>query len=185
MDDERDRPGIKSDLTTRDQYLDQRFTRLSPSGHDLTPLTLEEVNHIIEVKEFTPGSSQDKYFIGEARRGIYVNRIGGLPLFSSGMRIDELCNKIYLYFREPCDETHVQVEADQSVVCARSQTIVGHLKRMNDSATSVYEVDAMLIEFYSVDDKLPMESQPENFWGTEGQYRAWNNHERIAKPLSY
>ena len=38
MDDEVARPNIKEELTTRDEYLDTRFKRLSSSGHDLTPI---------------------------------------------------------------------------------------------------------------------------------------------------
>ena len=38
MDDEVARPNIKEELTTRDEYLDTKFKRLSSSGHDLTPI---------------------------------------------------------------------------------------------------------------------------------------------------
>ena len=38
MDDEVARPNIKEELTTRDEYLDTQFKRLSSSGHDLTPI---------------------------------------------------------------------------------------------------------------------------------------------------
>lgn len=34
----------RQELTTRDEYLATRFTKLSASGHDLTPLTQSEVS---------------------------------------------------------------------------------------------------------------------------------------------
>lgn len=34
------------ELTTRDEYLATRFTKLSASGHDLTPLNLAEVGEL-------------------------------------------------------------------------------------------------------------------------------------------
>lgn len=45
MDDEVARPNIKEELTTREEYLDTRFKRLSSSGHDLTPI--DTVNWIM------------------------------------------------------------------------------------------------------------------------------------------
>lgn len=35
---------MKQELTTRDDYLATRFTKLSASGHDLTPLTPDEAS---------------------------------------------------------------------------------------------------------------------------------------------
>lgn len=37
MDDEVARFGIKTELTTREEYLSNTFVRLSESGHDVTP----------------------------------------------------------------------------------------------------------------------------------------------------
>lgn len=51
MDDEVARPGIKEELTTREEYLDSRFTRLSPSGHDLTPWTREMIQDYLECQQ--------------------------------------------------------------------------------------------------------------------------------------
>lgn len=35
---------LRQELTTRDEYLATRFTKLSPSGYDLTSLTPHEVS---------------------------------------------------------------------------------------------------------------------------------------------
>jgi hypothetical protein len=48
-----------------------------------------------------------------------------------------------------------------------------------------YRVPSRHVRFLSIDSIWPVDSQPENFWGTEGQYRAWNRHDMRDKPLSY
>ena len=46
MDDETARKSCKVDLTTReDDYLVKRFTKLSQSGHDLTPMSIAEIGN--------------------------------------------------------------------------------------------------------------------------------------------
>ena len=84
MDDEIARPGCKVDLTAReDDYLSSRFTKLSASGHDLTPLLSEEMivrEDEAEAEAETEGST----YLGSGLKGVYVCRMGGLPLFSSG-----------------------------------------------------------------------------------------------------
>lgn len=53
----------------------------------------------------------------------------------------------------------------------------------------MYVVEEEHVCFLSVDTPWPVECQPENFWGTEGQYRSWGtergSHELSARPLSY
>ena len=45
MDDEMARATCKTDITARDDdYLSKRFSKLSSSGHDLTPMTHEEMD---------------------------------------------------------------------------------------------------------------------------------------------
>ena len=70
MDDEQPRPGVKIDLTAmEDGYLSdgfggaRRFTKLSESGHDLTPLSEEEL--AIEVSTF----------ISKAVNAVLINRL--------------------------------------------------------------------------------------------------------------
>lgn len=63
MDDELARKGIKQELTTTaDEYLDLRFKRLSDSGHNLTPMTADEI------QQYTSDKSGDFcYDITDAR----------------------------------------------------------------------------------------------------------------------
>ena len=194
------RPGIKEELTTRDEYLGKRFLRLSNSGHDLTPLLESEKtplklsSQIDNIQEYYSKLSGYGSYLGQGSKGIYVCAIGGLPLFSSGSRINDACNKTTLIFDEPCDHDHISIrkeispigEYDLNVYCVRSEINVG--KYISDKQHSVqghYFIDSKNIIFLPVDVPWPPESQPENFWGTEGQYCAWNNHERIRNPLSY
>jgi peptide methionine sulfoxide reductase MsrB len=194
MDDEVNRVGIKDDLTTKDDYLNSKFTRLSPSGHDLTPLDVNAVEELLRSLEATlndiPVKSIDdslsgRYrYQGENQKGIYVCKIGGLPLFSSGRRYDTFCNDKYLYFTDVCDPAHVHIDdLTSEVKCVRSGILVG--KVIEGENKSMYQINANLLNFYSIKEKWPVESQPENFWGTEGQYRAWNQHEITNNPLSY
>ena len=43
FDDETQRPGIKDDLTTRDEYLESRFIGLSSSNYDITAMTADDI----------------------------------------------------------------------------------------------------------------------------------------------
>jgi len=213
MDDELARKGIKQELTTTgDEYLEVRFRRLSSSGHNLTPLTVDEIhqynsdrlddyrNDIHDVSSATADS--DKY-IGEGRKGVYAHRIGGLPLFASGYRVDGECNRDLLVFEQPCDASHINELSDRegvdiyiddstcqwvkrSIRCVRSGLIIGDmLESLSSSPIRRYRVSSHHVRFLSIDSVWPVDSQPENFWGTEGQYRAWNQHDMRDKPLSY
>jgi heme exporter protein D len=204
MDDEVSRSGIKEELTTRDEYLDARFRGLSPSGHDLTPMTSEEIERWKETHHDYglkwDGSRRPtgceigldlSPFLGMGDRGLYVAAIGGLPVFASGARIDKLCDGKYLYFTEPCDEVHINVERgsdSKPIRCIRSNTLLGskvQIKDKNGNNTDAYEINVQAVRFLPLRMPWPPESQPENFWGTEGQYRAWNEHDLSKRPLSY
>lgn len=182
MDDEEPRIGIKHDLTTRDEYLASRFTKLSCSGHDLTPLSPDEIQFYIEKLHYSTnlnsGSNSTDTYLGHNTKGIYVNKIGGLPLFTSGYRLDELCNSTALAFSAPCDEEHVKVD-NNLIICSRSNVVVGKVCAISDIAiidtsetttngVSIFLIHSDKLDFYDLTTKLPIESQPENFWGTEG-----------------
>lgn len=217
MDDELARKGIKQELTTTDdEYLDVRFKRLSASGHNLTPMTADEIqqyttdrsgdNYITDTDSSTADSSK---YIGEGRKGVYVHRIGGLPLFTSGYRVDEECTHDLLVFEQPCDSSHITELSDKegvdviyiddnsyqwlkhSIRCVRSGLIVGNMLEslphtpIRSRRRKRYLIPSCHVRFLSIDSMWPIDSQPENFWGTEGQYRAWNQHDMSDKPLSY
>jgi len=210
MDDETSRPGIKDDLTTRDEYLATRFLRLSSSGYDLTPLTSEEVanwdtdKHEECSKRLATTTTTIEFFLGHSQKGMYVASIGGLPLFTSGNRLNEFCNKETLFFTEPCDPEHIQlIEWDgtfshisnrikelfpyfiqiMTIQCVRSGIAVGLHVTLGEniakgqSVSSVYAVSTSTVSFLPLDQAWPVESQPENIWGTEGQYLAYKQRE--------
>ena len=42
-------------------------------------------------------------FLGSNYKGVYVCKVGGLPLFSSGSRVPSVCDGQVMVFSEPCD----------------------------------------------------------------------------------
>lgn len=187
MDDEIPRNTAKIDLTTKDEYLSSRFIKLSSSGYDLTPLESHEINNWIKASSNQVyfnifNSNNTKNFLGFQEKGIYVNNIGGLPLFSSGFRIDEMCNSTTLYFHKPCDEEHIYLNHDD-VYCVRSNVCIG--RRLYHSNDYIYCILVKYLQFFSLDQVWPISSQPDNVWGTEGQFTSWNNNQRSKNPLSY
>jgi hypothetical protein len=125
-------------------------------------------------------AGSDAVFLGSGQKGLYVAAVGGLPMFASGTRVDGRCTKTQLVFDEPCDHSHVVVDGAGMVRCVRSGVTVG-----TTIDEGRYAVDPTAVRFLLLDAPWPVESQPENFWGTEGQYVAWNNHDLSKRPLSY
>ncbi len=174
MDDEIPRNSVKDDLTTRDDYLLNRFTRLSNSGHDLTPMTPQEIDSWLNTHPFYNKTQNYSIFLGENQRGTYVMRIGGLPIFTSGSRINSKCSPSYLFFTQPCDSQHIVIDnQDGCIYCSRTNLKIG-LELLEDG--KIYRVDVNQVLFIPLTDPLPIESQPENIWGTEGQYLAWKRY---------
>eukprot|EP01041_Mallomonas_annulata_P012088 gene12088-25343_t len=179
MDDERLREGVKLDLTAReDNYLSTKFFKLSSSGHDITPMSEDDKRNRKE-------SSQQPFeiYLGHSQRGIYTCKVGGLPLFASGFRVDNECNENELVFLEPCDSDHISLK-NNNLYCSRSGLKIGYMSSPS-TITKKYIVFCNQVRFYAINSPWPIESQPENYWGSEGQYRAWNEHELDAHPLSY
>lgn len=204
MDDETARPGIKDDLTTRDEYLSSRFSRLSSSNHDLTPMTPAEVAEWdIHHEEYSVKGILDRKFdryLGESDKGAYASRIGGLPLFTSGSRLENICSKSVLFFTEPCDPEHITLaDWDGSfsnlsdaikdtfpdvvqfmlVRCTRSGCPVGLQATVDGSVPTVFAIAPECVVFLRLDQPWPLESQAENLWGTEGQYLVWKQKEHL------
>ena len=221
MDDENERETCKTDLTSLpDGYLSdgfgshRRFTKLSSSGHDLTPLTQEEIEQELrQLEEKTrdgsssPSSHLDmstKPYLGGGRKGLYCAKIGGLPLASTGYIEESLCNSKVVAFSEVCDLEHIVIrdaerkrpdgQPYQQILDVRCSMIVGYREetlitgQTNEKYENVYYFFSENLEFYPADDKgalkLPIKCQPANYWGTEGQYVAWRQN-MIARPLSY
>lgn len=208
MDDEIARPGCKLDLTTRDEYLESRFTKLSLSGHDLTPMSYwtsdeigEDTKCIAEELKLTQYINSPKY-LGVSEKGLYVrllsftykcvyfftkkiptkSLVGGLPLFSSGYRVDILCNTTWLAFTSPCDPEHIVNVETENFQCARNGKTLGYITKDAENGI-IYFVQAEKLFFWNKDRSLPIRSQPANYWGTEGQFVSWRA-DMMSRPLS-
>lgn len=218
MDDEQERTTAKTDITALpDGYLSdgfgskRRFTKLSSSGHDLTPLTKDEIEQeleqVAEVAAASTGSSssgQHVKYLGDGVKGLYCAKIGGLPLASTGYLEESLCNSKVVAFSEVCDLEHIltrDVERKrpdgqpyEQILDVRCSEVVGYREetlitgQTNEKYENIYYFFSDKLEFYPIDEKgglkLPIKCQPANFWGTEGQFVAWRQN-MIARPLSY
>ncbi|CAN0145356.1 unnamed protein product [Scytosiphon promiscuus] len=208
MDDEIARKGIKEELTTRDEYLATRFTKLSVSQHDLTPFTPSETreaaSHLSRRKRAvllgnagadgeggrhadsdrdTDENSEEKSrgWRDHREKGLYACAVGGLPLFTSGWKLEPRPGDDCPSFAEPCDEEHLLQEqgspdngGETSVLCARSRVCVGTVVADPASPSGKrYIILNEALEFHPLGKPLPVRCQPENYWGSEGQYRAW------------
>lgn len=167
MDDEVARKGIKVELTTREEYLETRFTRLSASGHDLTPMLHEEV-----LEELDHHSSDLLQNRGIGERGLYCSTIGGLPIFSSGNRLDGECTETDLVFTDPCDEEHVEVRTNGDAICKRCGLMIGRaiLNAEGKACKFIVQIADQKLRFYPLSKPFPPASQPESYWGSEDQY---------------
>lgn len=60
------------------------------------------------------------------------------------------------------------------VSCARSRLRVGRVVVDPESPSGKrYLISGAALEFHPLGKPLPVRCQPENYWGSEGQYRAW------------
>jgi len=164
MDDEVARAGIKVELTTRDEYLETRFTKLSESGHDLTPLLPSELDRL--KKETICGNFSGLPF----RKGLYCAKIGGLPMFASGDRLDDKCSDDELVFQAPCDPEHIWLDDKNNFYCKRSGLAIGKVDTRSETWLYRVKISEGTLNFHSLDKPFPVESQPESYWGTEDQW---------------
>ncbi|CAM9785018.1 unnamed protein product [Chrysoparadoxa australica] len=178
MDDEVHREGIKEELTTRDEYLAERFTGLSPSGYDLTPMIPSEVE--AAQRDFERLSAEGWFDVSSTSaftsqtKGLYCCALSGLPVFTSGVTLPSLATEELLCFSEPCDPAHITISSSGEVRCVRSQQLLGRTQaELTSSSGASFLIAHDALVFHALGAALPVASQPENYWGSEGQYRAW------------
>ncbi|KAL4449399.1 hypothetical protein ABPG77_007043 [Micractinium sp. CCAP 211/92] len=155
--------------------------KISGSGYDITPLTVEErIAAAAPLTDFQRHvalqAGTERAFTGKTvdgsphdnkRKGIYVSAVGGLPLFSSDAKYDSGTG--WPSFFKPIDPEHVIEVSDNSipfmprveVLDARSGAHLGHVFTDGPRPTGKrYCMNAAALRFIPEGEPLPPESQP-------------------------
>jgi len=175
---------------------DPRASKLSRSGHDLTPLAPEKLAEIAKAldplaRDVTqeagterPGTSP---LLKEKRKGVFVSAVGGLPLFRSEDKFESGTG--WPSFTQPIDPEHVILHEDGSlgmkrveVLDARSGAHLGHVFDDGPAPTGKrYCMNGAALKFIPDGEALPPESRPLAtqaayfaggcFWGVEDVFQ--------------
>ncbi len=126
---------------TTDQPAAATQKRVSPSGHDITPLPGAERDRLAarltpEERHILLDHGTERPFCGALldnhAKGVYACRLCGLPLFRSGEKFESGTG--WPSFYQPFDETHIRSIEDRSlgmarteIRCARCDSHLGHV----------------------------------------------------------
>ena len=171
-------------------------SRLSKSGHDLTPLSPERIAEIVKTLdpltvEVTQRAGTERAGTSplekEKRKGVFVSAVGGLPLFRSEDKFDSGTG--WPSFTQPVDPDHVILREDEShgmkrveVLDARSGSHLGHVFDDGPAPTGKrYCMNGAALRFVPDGEELPPESRPIEtaaayfaggcFWGVEDVFQ--------------
>jgi peptide methionine sulfoxide reductase msrA/msrB len=170
--------------------------RVSKSGHDLTPLTPEQLAALVAkldplARDVTqnagterPGTSP---LLKEKRKGTFVSAVGGLPLFRSEDKFESGTG--WPSFTQPIDPEHVVLKEDSTfgmkrveVLDARSGAHLGHVFDDGPAPTGKrYCMNGAALRFIPEGEELPAESRALAtatayfaggcFWGVEDVFQ--------------
>ncbi|MEQ9616678.1 MAG: bifunctional methionine sulfoxide reductase B/A protein [Phycisphaerales bacterium] len=167
----------------------------SESGHDVTPLTPQQVEELAkelspEDREIVLNKGTEKAFCGtlidNKKEGSYVCRLCALPLFSSNSKFTS--NSGWPSFFQPADKDHIGLKRDNSygmrrieILCARCSAHLGHVFDDGPPPTGLrFCVNSASLQFVEKGEQPPLETVAPNteyayfaggcFWGVEDRF---------------